>query len=185
MLGRISLGLFLALALLQAGTHRAGAWTMEDWNRCQGIANDSGLAPEARIAACTQLIHTGQLTPENLAIAYYDRGIDDSLDKLPDQAMADYTKAIAINPNYADALYNRGDLYRNKGLYDQAIADYTKSIAIEPAYDVYLNRGICYEKKGMRNQAMADYQASLNYAKPGSAGAQSAQQALQHLSASQ
>jgi len=58
-------------------------------------------------------------------------------------AIADYTKAIEINPNNADAYTNRGvvkyDLKDSSG----AIADHTKAIEINPNFaDAYNNRGV-------------------------------------------
>ena len=46
-----------------------------------------------------------------------------------DDAIADYDKAIAINPNVALAYTNRGLAYERKGAFDRAIADYDKAIA--------------------------------------------------------
>ncbi|MGE4597046.1 MAG: tetratricopeptide repeat protein [Methylophilaceae bacterium] len=47
-------------------------------------------------------------------------------------AIADYNKAIEINPNHADAYYNRGIAKDNLEDYYGAIADYTKAIEIDP-----------------------------------------------------
>jgi tetratricopeptide (TPR) repeat protein len=44
-----------------------------------------------------------------------------------DQAIHEYTKAIEINPRYADAYYGRGVVYQFKGKCDQARADYKKA----------------------------------------------------------
>jgi len=43
-----------------------------------------------------------------------------------DQAVTDFTKAIEIDPNYANAYNNRGSIYSDKGRHDQAISDYAK-----------------------------------------------------------
>jgi tetratricopeptide (TPR) repeat protein len=57
-------------------------------------------------------------------------------------AIADYTKAIEINPNYASTYYNRGILKKDLKDYSGAIADYTKAIEINPNYAIaYYNRG--------------------------------------------
>ena len=57
-----------------------------------------------------------------------------SKDNLKDYkgAVADYTKAIEINPNYAYAYYNRGIAKDELKDYKGAIADYTKAIEIRP-----------------------------------------------------
>ena len=78
-------------------------------------------------------------------------------------AIADYTKAIELNPNYALAYYNRGiskkDLEDNYG----AIADYNKAIELDPNYtSAYVNRGISKENLGDLNGACADWKKSIN-----------------------
>jgi len=83
-----------------------------------------------------------------------------------DDAIADYTKAIALNPNDATAYSNRGVAYGSKGAFDRAIADYTKAIALKPnvalAYTLaYTNRGYTHEKKGDKEQAIADFRKAL------------------------
>ena len=58
-----------------------------------------------------------------------------------DQAIADHSKAIEINP-YWRAYNNRGLAYGDKGNYDQAIEEYNKAIENWPkASDAYYNRG--------------------------------------------
>ncbi len=46
--------------------------------------------------------------------------------------MADYNKAIEINPQYAYAYNNRGWVYYNLKEYDKAIKDYNKALEIDP-----------------------------------------------------
>ena len=49
-----------------------------------------------------------------------------------DRAIADYGKAIEINPRYANAYNNRSIAYRAKGDNEHAGADYSKAIEIDP-----------------------------------------------------
>ena len=44
-----------------------------------------------------------------------------------ERAVADYTRAIDINPKYADAYHNRGIAYRAKGFAENADADTKKA----------------------------------------------------------
>ena len=79
-----------------------------------------------------------------------------------DKAIADYTEAIRLNPNYADAYYNRGLAWRNKGEYDKAIADYSQALAITPNYaNAYNNRGTAWSAKGEYDKAIADFTQAL------------------------
>ena len=53
------------------------------------------------------------------------------------KAIADFTEAIRIEPQYAEAFYNRGIALREKGELDQAIADYTEAIRLDSQHDTY------------------------------------------------
>jgi len=136
----------------------ARARTMdESWTRCSG--ND----PDASIVACTALNQSGPKTNADLATALYDRGTSYDIKRLYDQAIADYTEAIVLDPNSVAPYNNRGVAYNAKGLYDLAIADETKAIALKPdAAECYWNRGVAYQAKGRRDQAIADFRVALN-----------------------
>ncbi|WP_293052536.1 tetratricopeptide repeat protein [Paludibacter sp.] len=75
-----------------------------------------------------------------------------------DQAIADYNKAIEIDPEFSSAYYNRGNLWYNKGDYDKAIADYSKAIEIKPNHvNAYNNRGNSWNNKGIYDKAIIDH----------------------------
>ena len=76
------------------------------------------------------------------AEVYYNSGVSKGNLKDYYGAIADYTKAIELNPDYADAYYNRGNAKRSLKDYYVAIADYTKAIELNPDYaDAYYNWG--------------------------------------------
>lgn len=85
-------------------------------------------------------------------------------------AITDCSKAIKINPQYANAYNARGDAYYGQGKYELAIADYNKAIELkyDPLSQVYNNRGITYYQQGNYQQAIADYNKAIqidpNYA---------------------
>jgi len=57
-------------------------------------------------------------------------------------AIADFTKAIEVNPQYQFAYYNRGNAEMYIMNYTNAIADYNKAIELNPQdAAAYLNRG--------------------------------------------
>ncbi|MDR1220218.1 MAG: tetratricopeptide repeat protein [Treponema sp.] len=49
-----------------------------------------------------------------------------------DRAIADYTEAIRLDPNYATAYYNRGLASYYKGDYARAHADWEKALQLNP-----------------------------------------------------
>ena len=78
-------------------------------------------------------------------------------------AIADYTKAISLNPDYAKAYNNRGISKDDLKDYYGAIADYTKAISLNPDYaDAYNNRGAA--KGGLKDYygAIADYTKAIS-----------------------
>ena len=59
-------------------------------------------------------------------------------------AIADFTKAITLNPKNAIAFYYRANCKQNLQDYKGAVEDYTKAIKLKPAYSAaYTNRAHC------------------------------------------
>lgn len=63
--------------------------------------------------------------PIRRAHAWYD-------EKEYDNAIAEFTQAIKLDPGDADAYLGRGNTWRAKKDYDNAIADYTEAIKLDP-----------------------------------------------------
>ena len=144
----------LALALIAAPV-----WAQ---TRADNVSRCLGGDPDARVAGCSVLIQSGQETSGGLAVAYNNRGLAYKAKGLHDPAIADFTQAVALNPQLAEAYVGRGAAYGAKGLYDEAIADETQAIALNPqSANAYNNRGLAYEAKGLHDQAIADYRAVL------------------------
>jgi len=76
-----------------------------------------------------------------------------------DQAIADFTQAIRLDPNYYWAYSNRGYVHINKGNYDLAIEDCTQAIRLDPNLSIYPynNRGYAYLQKGDYDRAITDF----------------------------
>ena len=76
-----------------------------------------------------------------------------------DLALSDYSKAIEINPNYAEAYNNRGFLYSYQQKYELALADVNKAIDINPNHaEAYANRGLLYAILGQPEKVKIDLQ---------------------------
>ncbi|MGB6294776.1 MAG: tetratricopeptide repeat protein, partial [Rivularia sp. (in: cyanobacteria)] len=79
-----------------------------------------------------------------------------------DLALADFNKAIQMNPEFTMAYYNRGTFYDDQKKQDLALADFNKAIQINPQYaDAYLNRGYVYHNHKKQDLALADYNKAI------------------------
>ena len=88
---------------------------------------------------------------------YFDRGLTRVEKGDLDEAIADFTKAIEINPRYAGAYYNRGEARFGKDDPSGAIADFTKAIEINPRFaKALLRRGNARFSKDDNDGAIAD-----------------------------
>ncbi|MEZ4883895.1 MAG: tetratricopeptide repeat protein [Chitinophagales bacterium] len=75
-----------------------------------------------------------------------------------DKAFADFSKAIALNPNEYDAYNLRGNIHRREKRYDEAIADYQKALTIQPRTPKpMLNLGNTYFELGKNDKALELY----------------------------
>lgn len=67
--------------------------------------------------------------------------------------IADYTKAIRLDPKNAEAYSDRGVAYKEIGQSDKEIADFSEAIRLDPKYaKAYYGRGLAYQRKGGTRQ---------------------------------
>ncbi len=100
--------------------------------------------------------------PDKSLAAYSNRGITYIHSGQWDNAIADFTKAIAINSKYPVSYSNRGIVYGNLGEPENAIADFTKAIALDPNYRlVFHNRGVAYGEIGQYDKAVSDLSRAI------------------------
>jgi tetratricopeptide (TPR) repeat protein len=101
-----------------------------------------------------------------------------------DRAIADFTRALKLNPRLATAYDHRANAYYETGRYDQAISDFQKALELDPGLaktyfhkgpsasiccltantrfaQAYLKRGEAYRRKGRYNRAIADFNQAL------------------------
>ena len=111
------------------------------------------LAPDGRFPNRPQRILTGEegaVKPQRLD--YLNEGLALERQGDYDGAIADFTKAIELNPQLAEPYNNRGTARLHKHDLDGAIADYAKAIELNPQFaDAYSNRGLSlYSRRCLR-----------------------------------
>jgi tetratricopeptide (TPR) repeat protein len=104
-------------------------------------------------------------TAPKTAGTFFDRGLLFLNRNDYDNAIADFTEAVRLDPNYAVAYMCRGVAYDNKGDINKAIADYNQAIKLDPNDAMsYNNRGLAYRERGDRDMELVDYdQAMADY----------------------
>lgn len=77
-------------------------------------------------------------------------------------SVAEYSRAIALDPSSSEAYFYRGATLLNVDV-DRAILDYDQAIRINPNYgDAFVLRGIAHFRKGKRDRALADWTDALD-----------------------
>jgi tetratricopeptide (TPR) repeat protein len=95
---------------------------------------------------------------DQVIVAYSNRGIFYTNLGQWDNAIADLTMAISIDPKYPVSYANRGLIYANLGQQEKAIADFSSALAIDPHYTlVFHNRGVAFGNTGQYMKAKSDF----------------------------
>jgi tetratricopeptide (TPR) repeat protein len=79
-----------------------------------------------------------------------------------DQAIADCTKAIQLDPKLALPYYNRGAIHSGSGQLAEAIPDYTQAIQLNPQFaEAYFNRGVAEARLKQNEQSIRDLRRAV------------------------
>jgi tetratricopeptide (TPR) repeat protein len=80
-----------------------------------------------------------------------------------DKALAEYHKAIVLDPKFAPAHCGLGSALMAKGLLDEAIEEYHKGIEIDPEYAKYAHCGLgnALAARGLLEEAFAEYRKAI------------------------
>ena len=103
-----------------------------------------------------------QLQLYTSAVAYNNRGEAYSVSGKHVKAIADFNKAIQLQPGDPSVYYNRGSVYKILVKYRETIADFNKAIELDPLYtQAYNNRGNVYLILEKYQEAMADFDKAI------------------------
>jgi ankyrin repeat protein len=103
-------------------------------------------------------------TKAEQAVAYFNQGIAAGYKKMLGKAIADFTKAIQLKPDYAEAYYERGStkFLADVGDVRGAFADFTRAIQLKPDYAfAYSNRASARMHWKDFDGAIADYTKAI------------------------
>lgn len=111
-------------------------------------------------AAADELTKAAKLAPKVPAILLY-RGHAYANMNETDKALADYTAAVRMQPDYVDALVSRAGLSLKRGNQQGAIIDFDKVVDVTKAEMAYALRGDAYAKIGDFEAALKDFGCAI------------------------
>ncbi|MBT1443476.1 lipoprotein NlpI [Shewanella sp. JM162201] len=112
---------------------------------------------EVSLARLNEVLGTMELTEDQLARVYYERGVIYDTLGLRLMARLDFHQALKIRPNIADAYNFLGIYYTQEGDFDNAYEAFDAVLELEPEYDyAYLNRGIALYYGERNDLALTD-----------------------------
>ncbi len=101
----------------------------------------------------------------DVPFALNNRGIARNASGDVEGAVADYQRAIRLQPDYSKPYENRGNARLALGRYREAIADYDAAIRLDPSQATsYYNRGLARDYLGDPASAIPDYDEALRLA---------------------
>jgi lipoprotein NlpI len=113
------------------------------------------------VAASLSVVPSAAIA-QSSAVDYFNRGVIEKANDDFDGAIADYTRAIELDPTYAAAYSNRGSAKQAKGDLDGAIADCNHAIELDPKDPMaHKYRGVAKKEKGDLDGAIADYNRAI------------------------
>jgi tetratricopeptide (TPR) repeat protein len=107
-------------------------------------------------------IVAGNVLGQTTAREFCNRGVARQKKGDLDGAIADYSRAIELNPQNALAYNNRGLVKIAKGDLEGALGDYDRALQINPRnFEIRTNRGVARQKAGDTDGATKDYDIAI------------------------
>ncbi len=115
------------------------------------------------IDQCDMALNYGVMSLRDRAATLTNRGIIYMALESYDEAIADYSNALKLKPEFGEIHVNIGNVYFLGKVFDKAIEEYTQAIELETTkmHIAHINRGMAYESLGDFDNAEADYRAAM------------------------
>ncbi|HUJ47418.1 MAG TPA: tetratricopeptide repeat protein [Rhizomicrobium sp.] len=127
-----------------------------------GVASAGRDESDAAIKSLTQALASPDLPQHLQAVAYLSRGREFAEVHRLDAAIADYTDALKLKPDYLDAYISRCRAYAENRRYADAISDCSSAIRVQPAnWRLHELRIDLYQQARRYDDAIADYSAFI------------------------
>src|ERR1039457_4912234 len=146
-----------AVLIADAGRDTNNAQLREWGQRLTDSIHDSDLIPYL-----TFLINDANLGKATLVVALKERGEGHRLAEHTDDALADFNRAIKLNPDQAWVIGSRGQTYLAMERYDDALADFNRAIELNPDQAWAIgSRGVTYLAMERYDDALADFNRAI------------------------
>lgn len=93
-----------------------------------------------RLIDCSAIIADPASTPEQRVQAFVNRGVERARLGEHGRAVADFGRALRIDPDNASAYLQRGIVHHDRGAFESAVASYDAALDIEPSLDLAWQR---------------------------------------------
>ena len=138
-------------------------------SRGVGLAHDCyiyaliGRDPRGGVDVCNESLKVELLGRKDRAATRDNRGVMLDLLGRADEAEADFTAAIALDPSLGDPFVNLGSMQIKKRQYDQALDNINKGLALGMGFPHigYYDRAVAEELSGRYREAYYDYKKAL------------------------
>jgi tetratricopeptide (TPR) repeat protein len=158
----------LAAAGLTAGTAQASVVVLGEHAgaTCYQSAR-AGLGSRSALETCTEALASGMLTAQEIVATHVNRGIVRLTGGDHKGALADFDRAIQLNPNEPESYLNKGSTLIRMGsapaqaipLFEEALQRKTRRPEL-----AYFARGIAHELSGNVQAAYRDYKRAQELA---------------------
>jgi tetratricopeptide (TPR) repeat protein len=133
---------------------------------CYAVARSRDGSRDA-LERCNEAFESGTLTFEDKVATYVNRGIVRLYGKDHQGAIADFDRAIALNPSQPESYLNKGAaLVRMGASPSEAIAQFNEALARKTSRPelAYFSRGVAYEVAGNLSAAYRDFKRAQELA---------------------